>query len=76
MKYNRYLIGGIAVITLLLLFMFAGAVSGPTDGYISSICNHYAEIGIPTFIVGMMVPLILAGIYMYFKSGKGSVKPR
>jgi uncharacterized membrane protein (DUF485 family) len=76
MKYNRYLIVGIATLTLLLSFMFAGAVSGPTGGYINSICNHYIEVGIPTSIAGILIPLILAGIYIHFKSKKENDETR
>ena len=67
MKYNRYLIIGVIILTLLLIFLFAGAISGPGSEYAGSISNNYLRLESLTVMIGLLVPLIMAGLYIYIR---------
>jgi hypothetical protein len=68
MKYNRYLIIGITLLTVLFLFIFSGAVSETEINLFHSNGSNASENGFEIFILGIGLPLLLAAIYIVFKS--------
>ncbi|ETA68979.1 MAG: hypothetical protein PWQ51_808 [Methanolobus sp.] len=70
MKYNRYLIIGITLLTVLFLFIFSGAVS-VTDTELFNVNGFDAgENGFEVLVLGIGLPLLLAAIYVVFRSKK------
>ncbi|MDI3486837.1 MAG: hypothetical protein PWQ50_2057 [Methanolobus sp.] len=70
MKYNRYLIIGITLLTVLFLFIFSGAVS-VTDTELFNVNGFNAgENGVEVLVLGIGLPLLLAAIYVIFRSKK------
>jgi hypothetical protein len=70
MKYNRYLIIGITLLTVLFLFIFSGAVS-VTDTELFNVNGFNAgENGVEVLVLGIGLPLLLAAIYVVFRSKK------
>ncbi|MBP1909910.1 hypothetical protein [Methanolobus bombayensis] len=64
MKYNRYLIVGITLLTVLFLFMFSGAVSETETNLFSANGFNVEEDGYGVLLIGMVVPLVFALIYV------------
>ncbi|WMW25539.1 hypothetical protein RE474_02120 [Methanolobus sediminis] len=70
MKYNRYLILGITLLTVLFLFIFSGAVS-VTDNELFIVDGfNAAENGLEILILGIGIPLLLAAVYVAFRAKK------
>ncbi len=65
MKYNRYLIAGITVLTIMLLILFSGAVSETNTRIFSVGDLDMAEYGYGALLLGIGLPLILAAIYFF-----------
>lgn len=69
MKYNWYLIGGVTLLTILLLFLFAGAVAEDKDMLKANGINT-SEHGYGSILLGIGLPLILATIYVFARNRK------
>ncbi|SDF28688.1 hypothetical protein SAMN04488589_0235 [Methanolobus vulcani] len=70
MKYNRYLIVGITLLTVLFLFMFSGAVT-KTDTSLFHVNGFDAsDDGFEVLLLGIGFPLLLAAIYVVFRTKK------
>ncbi|WMW21047.1 hypothetical protein RE476_06400 [Methanolobus mangrovi] len=70
MKYNRYLIVGITLLTILLLFLFTGAVSQTeTELFGLDGLDSYQH-GYSTLLLGIGLPLVLAILYLFTSTKK------
>jgi hypothetical protein len=70
MKYNRYLVVGITLLTVLFLFIFSGAVSETDAGLFGIDGFNTAEHGLGVLMLGIGLPLLLAAIYIAFRAKK------
>lgn len=70
MKYNRYLIAGVILITLTLMVLFSGMMSGHIADYANNGNDHNNIFDTATIVIGMLIPIILAVAYIYFKPAK------
>ncbi len=70
MKYNRYLITGITLLTILLLFLFSGAVSETETELFKTNRFDASENGYSALLVGIGLPLILAMLYVFTRVKK------
>ena len=70
MKYNRYLIAGVILITLTLMILFSGMMSGHMADYANNGNGPNNIFDTGTVIIGMLIPIILAVAYIYFKPAK------
>ncbi|WP_340820715.1 hypothetical protein [Methanolobus sp. WCC4] len=71
MKYNRYLITGISLLTILLLFLFAGVVSETESEMLRANGIDASERGYGAILLGIGLPLILTMIYIFARNRKG-----
>ncbi|WP_321430779.1 hypothetical protein [uncultured Methanolobus sp.] len=70
MKYNRYLIVGITLLTVLFLFMFSGAVSETDTELFSANGLSASHSGFGIILLGIGLPLLLAAVYVAFRMKK------
>jgi hypothetical protein len=70
MKYNRYLIVGITLLTVLFLFMFSGAVSETDTELFSANGLSASHNGFGIILLGIGLPLLLAAVYVAFRMKK------
>ncbi len=70
MKYNKYLIAGVILITVALMFLFAGMASVPMADYTNNIAENETLFENGTIAIGIITPAILAVLYLYFKPTK------
>lgn len=71
MKYNRYLIAGITLVTILLLFAFSGAVSETKTELFKTNGFDAAEHGYSILLLGIGLPLLLAIVFVFTRRRKG-----
>lgn len=71
MKYNRYLIAGITLVTILLLLIFSGAVSETEKELFKTNGFDAAEHGYSKLLLGIGLPLLLATFLIFTKKRKG-----
>lgn len=71
MKYSRYLIAGITLVTILLLFVFSGAVSETETGLLKTNGFDAAEYGYSILLLGIGFPLLMAFIFVFTRRRKG-----
>ncbi|WP_406670173.1 hypothetical protein V7O67_12790 [Methanolobus sp. ZRKC4] len=71
MKYNRYLIAGITLVTILLLFIFSGAVTETETELFKTNGFDAAEHGYSMLLLGIGLPLLLATIFIFTRMRKG-----
>ena len=67
MKYSRYLIAGIILVTVLLLFVFSGAFSENKTELFKSNGFDVAEDGYNILLLGIGLPLLLAIIFVFIR---------
>ena len=71
MKYNRYLIAGITLLTILLLFLFSGTVSETETGLLGLDGLNSSQHGYNTLLLGIGLPFVLAILYIATGAKKG-----
>lgn len=70
MKYNRYLIAGVILITLTLMILFSGMMSGNMADFTNNVNGHNDIFDTGIVVIGMLIPIILAVVYIYLKPAK------
>ncbi|SFM61673.1 hypothetical protein [Methanolobus profundi] len=70
MKYKIFLVAGITILTVMLLFLFSGAVAGNEAGLLADNGIATSEHGYGTLLLGIGIPLIIATLYVVARSKK------
>ncbi|MDG6243490.1 MAG: hypothetical protein QCH31_03730 [Methanolobus sp.] len=68
MKYNRYLIIGITLLTIMLLFLFSGVVSETGNELLGTKALDQIQYGHGKLLIGIGLPLVFAAIYIFYRS--------
>ncbi|WP_407356998.1 hypothetical protein [Methanolobus sp. WCC5] len=68
MKYNRYLVIGITLLTIMLLFLFSGVVSETGSELFGLNALDQTQYGHGKLLMGIGLPLVFAAIYVLYRS--------